>query len=85
MATKLTLTIDKKIIQKAKKYAKREGRSLSNLIEDYLKSITESRKDKSDFEYSPIVKSLWGSVKIDDAKIDDKKLMEDELIKKYLS
>ena len=39
MSTKLTLTIDKSVIKKAKEYAKSQGRSLSNLIEDYLKTV----------------------------------------------
>ena len=41
MSTKLTLTIDKSVIKQAKKYAKSQGRSLSNLIEEYLIAIIE--------------------------------------------
>lgn len=84
MATKLTLTINKQIIEKAKKYASRQGRSLSNLIEDYLKSLVEPPNNNDDFEYSPMVISLWGSVKLEDADIDYDKLLEEELIKKYI-
>ena len=40
MSTKLTLTVDKTVIDKAKRYAKKQGRSLSDLIENYLKTIT---------------------------------------------
>ncbi len=40
MNTKLTLTIDKSIIEKAKKYARNRERSLSDLIENYLKALT---------------------------------------------
>ena len=39
MNTKLTLTIDQSVIEKAKKYAKEKERSLSDLIENYLKLI----------------------------------------------
>ena len=36
MNTKLTLTIVQSAIEKAKKYAKKKVRSLSDLIENYL-------------------------------------------------
>jgi predicted HicB family RNase H-like nuclease len=36
MSTKLTLTIEKAILERAKVYAKNTGRSLSELIENYL-------------------------------------------------
>ena len=42
MTTKLTLTIEKSIIEKAKDYARKTERSLSDLIEIYLDSITKS-------------------------------------------
>ena len=38
MTTKLTLTIEEKVISSAKKYAQKKGKSLSNLVENYLKS-----------------------------------------------
>jgi len=36
MNTKLTLTIEESIIEKAKSYARKNGRSLSDIIENYL-------------------------------------------------
>lgn len=62
MNTKLTLTIEQKIIEKAKKYASENGRSLSDIIENYLKVIT-NEDVKSEIELTPIVKSLKGSFK----------------------
>jgi len=62
MSTKLTLTIDKSIIQKAKKYAKEKERSLSDIIENYLKAITQDEKDE-EIQITPLVKSLKGSFK----------------------
>ena len=41
MNTKLTLTIEQTIIERAKKYANNKGRSLSDIIENYLKVITK--------------------------------------------
>lgn len=63
MDTKLTLTIDKQVITRAKKYAKNSGRSLSDLIESYLKNIISS-SDDDDFEISPRAKALMGSFKV---------------------
>lgn len=61
MNTKLTLTIDQSIIERAKSYAKGKGRSLSEIIENYLKVITIEQRPIEDI--SPITKSLRGSFK----------------------
>lgn len=63
MSTKLTLTIDQTVIEKAKKYAADSGRSLSDIVETYLRAITvEGAKDGS--ALSPVVKSLKGTYKV---------------------
>ena len=54
--TKLTLTIEQTVIEKAKKYAKDKERSLSNLIENYLKALTKE-SDSNEIELTPIDKS----------------------------
>ena len=83
MNTKLTLTIEQSVIDKAKKYASSRGRSLSDLIENYLKIITkDSSVDSS--ELTPIVKSLKGSFKTS-KNIDYKKELAKRLTDKYLS
>ena len=45
MNTKLTLTIQQEIIHKAKEYAKEKNRSLSDIIENYLKILTKEEKN----------------------------------------
>ena len=82
MSTKLTLTVDKYVIEEAKKYAKANGRSLSNIIEEYLKSLIDKKEDDGEFEISPLVESLWGSVKPIEG--DYKSILSEELAKKYL-
>ncbi len=82
MNTKLTLTIEQQIIAKAKKYAKKRGRSLSDIVENYLKAITKE-KDDSDIEITPLVKSLKGSFKAPSG-FDYKKELEKSLSDKYL-
>ncbi len=83
MATKLTITVNKTIIEEAKSYAKSQGRSLSNLIEEYLKSVVNKKKQEKDFEISPVVKSLWGSVKPISNSMDYKDILSEEILKKY--
>lgn len=60
MKTKLTLRLNKQIIERAKDYAKNQNISLSELIENYLKSLTK-REDKSP-KISPLVESLTGVI-----------------------
>ena len=82
MDAKLTLNIDRDVARKAKVYAKKEGRSLSDLVENYLKLLTKS-STVEDSEYTPRVKALLGSVTLP-KDFDYKKELEDALVKKYL-
>jgi len=84
MSTKLTLTIDKAVIEEAKKYAKSQGRSLSKLIEEYLKSVSRKEHKSEELQLSPITKSLYGAAKIKETDIDYKKILADEILKKHL-
>jgi len=83
MSTKLTLTIEGTIIKNAKLYASKEERSLSDLIENYLKALTIEVKPQKN-ELTPKVKSLKGSFKLPE-NFDYKKEMTDRLSEKYLS
>ena len=82
MNTKLTLTIEQSIIEKAKRYAKEKERSLSDLIENYLKTITKDTKSEA-IKETPVVQSLKGSFQMPD-NFDYKKELADRLSKKYL-
>lgn len=64
MNSKLTLTIEEEIIKRAKEYSKQKGRSLSELIENYLQFLTASEK-KATIELTPKVKNLKGAIKLD--------------------
>ncbi|MDR3713071.1 MAG: DUF6364 family protein [Puia sp.] len=81
MTTKLTLTLDDKVIQVAKRYAKAKGRSVSELVESYFKSITELNGDQSD-ELTSSVKSLMGSFKAP-KDFDYKMILQDQKRRKY--
>ncbi len=60
MKSKLTLTLDKDVIEKAKEYAAAQERSLSNLIESYLKLLVSRDEiiDDEKFPITPFVKSM---------------------------
>ncbi|MEZ5070715.1 MAG: DUF6364 family protein [Bacteroidales bacterium] len=80
MDTKLTLNLNKEVIEKAKEYAKAHKISLSRLIESYLSSLVS--KGGEDFEISPLVRSLSGVIELE-ADFDFKQGYADYLIKKY--
>lgn len=59
MNAKLTLSLDKEVIEQAKAYAKEQGISLSKMLENYLKiMVSKEPEDKKEIEISPFVKSL---------------------------
>ncbi|UXX79467.1 DUF6364 family protein [Reichenbachiella carrageenanivorans] len=64
MNTKLTLTLEKEIIEQAKKYASNKGRSLSEMVENYFRYITESKMQSvAEKQLSPRVQKLRGVLK----------------------
>lgn len=63
MDTKLTLTLDKEVIERAKIYAKSKNRSLSDLVENYFKALIRENKT-GEFEVAETVKHLRGIFRI---------------------
>ena len=82
MNTKLTLTIQQDIIVRAKKYAKDKNRSLSDIIENYLKHLT-NRDSITESELNPMVESLKGAFKMP-KNFDYKQELGKRLEEKYL-
>ena len=82
MTTKLTLTLNQQVIESAKAYAKRNGKSLSSIAESYLRSLEQTEDAKQNL--SPEVKRLLGSVKLS-KNFDYKKELQDAMIKKHMS
>ena len=62
MHSKLTLSIEKRIIEKAKSYAKKSNRSLSEIIQSYLETITSSEEEFGDDELN----SIKGVISLDE-------------------
>lgn len=84
MSSKLTLSIEKNVIEQAKEYAAAQGRSLSNIVEEYLKSVSEQKATKTQKKFHPLVEELAGSVKLPDSDKGYKELLTDALLEKYL-
>jgi len=78
MNTKLTLNLNKSIIDEAKSYAKKNKVSLSKLIENYLNSLTTSKKKTT--RISPLVESLTGIIS---SEVDERKSYRDYLSEKH--
>lgn len=82
MNTKLTLTLEKQIIKQAKHYANQKGSSLSELVENYFKCLTESSQHQETTELSPKIKKLRGILKVNE-DFNYKKILEEERLKKH--
>jgi len=80
METKLTLRLNKRIIDRAKDYAHIHNISLSKMIESYLESITKQRATAT--EISPLVESLSGVIKLTE-NFDYQKDYSNYLTEKY--
>lgn len=80
MSVKLTLTVERSIIEKAKSYAKKTNRSLSELIENYLETITSESDEQN---ISPKLKKIVGSVKLP-ANFNEEKELREYSEKKHL-
>jgi hypothetical protein len=83
MVTKLTLTMDKDVIEKAKEYARGKNKSLSKLVEGYLKRLSTG-----DISFNPEVPiksafldSMTGMFH-DDGR-DYKELKEEAVMERY--
>jgi hypothetical protein len=80
METKLTLKLDKSVIESAKKYAKTNNRSLSKLVENYFRNLTV--KNEPPRKHSPLVESLTGIISEKEA---EKWALEDPRIRYILT
>jgi hypothetical protein len=60
METKLTLKMDQTVILSAKNYAEQNQRSLSRLVENYFKNLTQKHTPKK--KYPPLLESLTGII-----------------------
>ena len=84
MNTKLTLSLKKEVIEKAKIYAKGTGRSLSEMVENYFRDLvtsTNSMKNKEN-DIEEKLKRITGIVTLPD-DFDIEKVKEEYHREKY--
>jgi len=80
MNTKLTLSIDRDIIEQAKRFAQSQHQSLSKLIEGYLRQVTATTETSP--AVTPLVARLSGV--LDARKVENhKQEYADYLADKY--
>ncbi|MDR1998028.1 MAG: DUF6364 family protein [Candidatus Margulisbacteria bacterium] len=78
METKLTLKLEQRIINSAKKYAENNHRSLSRLVEDYFRNLVADKPRAE--EYPPLIKKLSGVI----SEHDLQKLSREDDRAKYI-
>jgi hypothetical protein len=82
MVTKLTLTLDNKIIEQTKIYAHQNKISLSKLVEIYFRSLSATPERRAE-TIPPITRKLSGIAGLSTGK-SDKELLQDALSKRFL-
>lgn len=82
MNTKLTLTLEKDVIEIAKKYAKEKGQSLSELVENYFKFVTSGRQKIEEKKLSPNIRKLRVIISAE-SDFECKRILTEGLSKKY--
>lgn len=56
--TKLTLSLDSQLIERAKKVARSRGKSVSQMVADYFRNLESA--DRGGEELPPLTRSLYG-------------------------
>ncbi len=80
MNTKLTLRMDDGLIESAKEYSARTGKSVSRIVADFFE-IIKNEELKIESEPPPIVSSLHGALKGRDVNEKDyKKHLEEKYL-----
>jgi hypothetical protein len=82
MDTKLTLKLNKKVIDRAKRYAEKQGNSLSRIVQNYLESITDKKEKVNAIEITPFVKNLMKGTRTSD-NLDERKVYREYVTEKY--
>jgi hypothetical protein len=58
----ITLRLDAELIKQAQSYAEKSGKSISQVVAGYF-SLLDAEPEKETFEFTPLVRSLKGSLK----------------------
>jgi len=69
MQTKLTLRLEDRLIERAKSYAASAGKSVSQIVADYINVLT-SQTSKTNSPPAPVTRSLRGLLR--ESTLDEK-------------
>jgi hypothetical protein len=75
METKMTVRVDRHLLENAKRYARENNTTLTELISHYLEKIPPG---SSELEHAPIVRRLTGSLSKNITVEDYKKHLEEK-------
>ncbi|MBI5576853.1 MAG: hypothetical protein HY896_10885 [Deltaproteobacteria bacterium] len=81
MSSKLTLSVEKNVIERAKHFSRKQHKSLSKLVEGYLRDITRTSADGGDITNK--VAALSGVIPAVAVRKGKKKGYADYLADKY--
>lgn len=79
MNTKLTLSLDKEVIEAAKAFSKQSGKSLSNIVEDYFKKLIKRNQQQM---VPPEAQGLFGCISVPEG-FDEKEEIRQIMSQKY--
>jgi len=77
LKTKLTVRVEKELLEKVKRYAKTNNTTLTDLIDSYLRRIPEQKQ----LEDAPIVRRISGTMTMKASVQDYKKHLEEKYAK----
>ena len=80
MNTKLTLSINRAVIDRAKRDLQTKDNSLSSLVEDYLRLLITTKIKRT--PNTPLVEELTGLAKPDEG-VDEQEIITQYLLEKY--
>lgn len=78
--TKLTLSVDEDLVEEAKKFAKKEGTSLSSMVSRLLRAVLA--RHRKQLPPGPLTGKATGLVKLPAHK-SDRELLEEALADKF--
>ena len=79
--TKLTLSADNQTVKIAKQLARKKKTSVSGLFKRYVENLDRLQSHDAE-NLGPLTRSASGMIKMP-ARLSEKRLIEDELLKKY--